>query len=325
VRKIIALTAAAGLLVTLAACSTSAPTGSCEPVVSSGDASSIVTAKGSFGADPAAEFPTPLVIDSLQASTVTTGDGATVFPGQYATAQVTLYNGTTGEYLTSTSYKQAEAFIVRAGKSLSTITEALACQSVGSRVALVAHGSDMVGFAGITENTFSPEETVVAVFDLQGSVLGKAYGVDQIPQQGMPSVVTTPDGQPGVTVPAETPPSTLKSAVLKQGDGPTVTEGQQIYAHYLRVDWADPSSTSSSKSTWSDFGVPEILSLSDLDPSTGAGLPTGLLQSLVNQKVGSQILVVVPPAFGFPDGSAPDGVDTTATLVYVIDILGVVT
>jgi FKBP-type peptidyl-prolyl cis-trans isomerase len=71
--------------------------------------------------------------------------------------------------------------------------------------------------------------------------------------------------------------------------------------------------------------VPDVISVSDLDPSTGRGLPTGLLQSITGQKVGSQILVVVPPAFGFPDGSAPDGVDTTATLVYVIDILGVVT
>ena len=50
---------------------------------------------------------------------------------------------------------------------------------------------------------------------------------------------------------------------------------------------------------------------------------SSLINALVGQKVGSQVLVVVPPSFGFPDGSAPDGVDTADTLVYIIDILGV--
>lgn len=323
-RKIIALTAAAGLLVTLAACSTSAPSGGCEPLVSSGDSSSTVTAAGSFGAEPKAEYPTPIVAKDVQSSVVSAGSGKTVFEGQYALAQVTLYDGATGKYITSTSYDPTGAFIVRAGEGAGNLGEALVCAKVGSRVAVTANGSDLYGFAGIAEDSLPADDSFIIVFDIEGSILGKAYGTDQVPQQGFPSVVTTPDGVPGVTVPNEDPPATLKVAVLKQADGATLAADDTIFTHYLRVNWSDPKSESSMKSTWADFGSPETMTLSPLDPTSGQGLTPGLLQALVGQKVGSQVLVVVPPAFGFPDGASPTGVDATSTLVYVIDILGVV-
>ena len=323
-RTIIALTAAAGLLVTLAACSTSAPAGACEPLVSSGDSSSIVTATGSFGGEPKAQYPTPIVATDVQSSVVSKGEGKTIFEGEYALAQVTLYDGATGDYLTSTSYDPSGAFIVRAGEGAGNLGQALVCSEVGSRVAVTAKGSDLYGFAGIAEDALPAETTYVIVFDIEDSILGKAYGADQVPQQGFPSVVTTPDGVPGVTVPSEDPPASVKIAVLKQADGATVAEGDTIFTHYLRVDWADPHATASTKSTWADFGNPETMTLSPLDASSGIGLTPGLLQALVGQKIGSQILVIVPPAFGFPEGSAPTGVDATSTLVYVIDILGVV-
>jgi peptidylprolyl isomerase len=39
--------------------------------------------------------------------------------------------------------------------------------------------------------------------------------------------------------------------------------------------------------------------------------------------VGSQVLVSIPPSLGYPEGSTPPGVPSEATLVYVLDILGV--
>jgi len=327
VRKIIALTAAAGLLVTLAACSTSAPSGACEPVKSPGDASSVVTATGAFGKDPAAKFPTPLITDGIQVSTIDAGEGETVYDGQYANFQATAYDGATGEPLLAPSYDASAPLTNRVGESSSKIGEALECATVGSRIAVTMTAGDLYGFYSVTEATnglADKSTTIVLVIDVEGAILGKAYGVDQLPQQGLPSVVTAPDGQPGVTVPNENAPSSLKIAVLKQGDGAVVEEGQTIYAHYLRVSWDDPKSASSSKSTWTDFGSPELLSLTPFDAATGVGLTPGALQAIVGQKVGSQVLAVVPPAFGWPDGSAPDGVDGTTTLVYVIDILGVV-
>jgi peptidylprolyl isomerase len=45
--------------------------------------------------------------------------------------------------------------------------------------------------------------------------------------------------------------------------------------------------------------------------------------ALVGAKVGSQVLVVIPPKEGFPSGSAPTGVDAKSTLIMVIDVLGI--
>ena len=80
VRKIIALTATAVLLVALTACATSAPSGACEPRHSTGDSSSLVSADGPFLNDPAATFPTPLIAQGIQVSAVDAGKGSRVFP-----------------------------------------------------------------------------------------------------------------------------------------------------------------------------------------------------------------------------------------------------
>ena len=322
-RKIIALTAAAGLLVTLAACSTSAPTGTCTPTLSSGKASSTVVADGDFGQNPDVDFPTPLVATSIEVSTLVAGDGETVFDGEYARSQVTLYDGATGDPMAATSYDEASALLVRPGEGSSELSSVLECRTVGTRIAATITGEDLYGFQGIAEGSVGADATFVVVFDIQGAIPGKAYGLDQIPQQGMPAVVVAPSGAPGVTVPSEEPPTSLKYNVLKQGDGAVLAEGDTIYAHYLRLSWTNPKDASSTKSTWDDFGVPDEISLSTIDPSTGVGTAAGLKQALVGQKVGSQVLVVLPPAFSFPDGLAPDGVDNTDTYVYVIDILGV--
>jgi peptidylprolyl isomerase len=49
----------------------------------------------------------------------------------------------------------------------------------------------------------------------------------------------------------------------------------------------------------------------------------GFQQALEGQTVGSQVLVVIPPAAGYGEGEINDQDLTGETLVFVIDILGV--
>lgn len=325
-RKITALATAAGLLIALSACATSAPSGECPVPLTANDASSLVDAPGAFGADPKATFPTPLVTKKLQVSQLREGEGDVIYPGQYALMQVSLYDAETGGSSGSSGYDEATPFMVRVGDSKSEFGVTVECQRVGSRLATVLTGKDLIGFQGVTEDSIgaSADATFVAVIDIQGSVLGKAYGAPQVPQQGMPSVVTTPDGVPGITIPGEDAPTTLKTAVLQQGDGAVVSEGDTIYLHYLRVDWDEHDSL---KSTWgvldSEDGLPQEVLVSAIDKTSGAGLTPGLLAAIKGKKVGSQILAVVPPSFGFPEGLEPTGVNPDGTLVYVLDILGI--
>lgn len=323
-RTITALTTAAGLLIALTACTTGAPSGDCTPSAAEGDASSIVSAPGTFGADPKATFPKPLVTKDLQVTTVTEGDGAVIYPGQYAVMQVSLYDGNTGGSSGSSGYDEAAPFLVKAGEGDSNFGLVVECQTVGSRIVTALTGADLVGFHGVTEDAVDADATFVAVVDIQGSILGKAYGVPQVPQQGMPSVVTAPDGTPGITIPGGSAPQTLEIAVLQQGDGEKVAEGDIIYIHYLRVNW---DISDRFKTTWTAVPPAEVLPQSvlvaEIDKTTGAGLTPGLLAAIKGQRVGSQVLAVVPPAFGFPEGLEPSGVYAGDNLAYVIDILGI--
>ena len=325
-RKITALATAAGLLVALTACTTSAPSGDCTPTPTTDDASSLVTASGDFGADPEATFPQPIVTKDLQVSELSKGKGAVIYPGQYALMQVSLYDATTGGSSGSSGYDESTPFMVRAGDSKSNFGLTVECRTVGSRIVTVLTGKDLIGFQGVTKDSIGDNSTAtfVAVIDIQGSVLGKAYGAQQVPQQGMPSVVTTPDGVPGLTIPGGKAPTTLKTAVLQQGDGKKVAEGDTIYLHYLRVDWDDHDIL---KSTWGTLdgedGLPQEILVSPIDKTTGAGMTAGLLAAVKGQRVGTQVLAVVPPAFGFPQGLEPSGVNPDGTLVYVLDILGI--
>jgi FKBP-type peptidyl-prolyl cis-trans isomerase len=76
------------------------------------------------------------------------------------------------------------------------------------------------------------------------------------------------------------------------------------------------------ESTWADGSAAGITLSSQATPDQGGVVP-GLRSALIGQTVGSQVLVVVPPADGFGDaGSAKPAVPAGSTLVYVVDILG---
>ncbi|MGO1630249.1 MAG: FKBP-type peptidyl-prolyl cis-trans isomerase, partial [Microbacterium sp.] len=53
-----------------------------------------------------------------------------------------------------------------------------------------------------------------------------------------------------------------------------------------------------------------------------ANLIPGFTQGLTGQTVGSQVLIVVPPELGYGD-QASGAVPAGATLVFVVDILGI--
>ena len=56
----------------------------------------------------------------------------------------------------------------------------------------------------------------------------------------------------------------------------------------------------------------------------GQGLIAGWVKGLAGQKVGSQVLLVIPPADGYGAEGAPQaGISGTDTLVFVIDLLAV--
>ena len=302
-RKVIALTAAAGLLLTLAGCTVSAPSGPCEPHPA-GDASTLVTATGDFDKQPTVSFPTPLTADSLEVSVLDEGDGKTIHAGDFVFITYTAFDPASGEQAAATSSAS-----VIAGRD-SDAEQLFECLTVGSRVAALLPGTEATDDAAATA-------TSLLVIDIDRSFPTKATGRIEVPQQGLPSIVTAPDGRPGFTILNEDPPAELKYATLVTGNGPKVAKGDQVLLQYTVVNWETKDEVDT---TWGDDKYPQARTISKFSADSGEGVNAGTLAALTGATVGSQIVAVLPPStWAGGDISAPEG----ATLVVVYDILGI--
>ena len=130
------------------------------------------------------------------------------------------------------------------------------------------------------------------------------------PVDGLPTVELAEDGAPTITVPEGEPPTELVVQPLIEGTGAPVESGQTVTVHYTGALWKDGTVFDSSWENGAPFtfviGTQQVIA--------------GWDEGLVGQTVGSQILLVVPPAKGYPRGLAGPS-PPTDTLVFVIDIL----
>jgi hypothetical protein len=323
-----ALTGAALVAVVLAGC---APTGrgpgnqpaGCSPEVPTGGVSSTVTASGAIGSAPKATFPTPLVAKSDQATVLKAGHGAPAEKGAMVDLDVTALDARTGKSIAATSYDRSQFLRAVAGKGLptssgslgaSSIADALVCAQAGSRIALTTTAKRLNAIQGLAN-----AQSVVAIIDVNAIYLGKANGANRLPQDGMPDVITAVDGQPGIVVQELQKPTTARSEVVKAGGGAVVKKNSKAVLALTAWTWpanGDKPPVVAALDTWTT-GAATTLDLSQ------SGLPKKLTGAIVGQKVGSQVLVVLPPKEGFAAGSAPQGVTATDTLIFVVDILGI--
>jgi peptidylprolyl isomerase len=113
-----------------------------------------------------------------------------------------------------------------------------------------------------------------------------------------------------VRIPGDTkPPEDLVVQPVVRGSGPQVQVGQVVTVRFTAVRWSDGKTFDS---TWTAGTRPQ-------SATVGIGqLVDGLDQGLVEQTVGSQVMIVVPPRLGY-GGTSSKLADQT--LVYVVDIL----
>jgi peptidylprolyl isomerase len=167
---------------------------------------------------------------------------------------------------------------------------------------------------GATEVGIEKDDTVLFVVDVREvrHPLERATGTPVAPVAGQPTVSLDDSGKPTITLPGGDPPTQLVVQPLIQGDGADVQAGQTVSVHYTGVIWGSGKQFDSS---W-DRGTPAAFPIGS--GSVIAGWDTGL----VGQKVGTQLLLIVPPDQGYgSNGSASAGISGTDTLVFVVDIL----
>jgi hypothetical protein len=325
VRTLTAAIITVGLVASLSACaSTGAPSGDCTPSTKPGDASTLVKATGEAGTALDVSFPTPLITRGIEVSTISEGDGRTLYPGEVGDFHVTAVNATTGETI-DVGLEPSDLIRRTAGESSETtgpFGKVLECAAVGSRVAATMTVATAFG-AGGSEEGLGDKDTVVLVVDVVRGFIGKADGAPQLAQNGMPAVVLAPNGQPGITVPGEDPPTEARHSTLKLGDGAKVEEEDLVVAHTSVLVWGSDT-VLDELTTWSS-GVPNTLVAMEDRTGASGGVVPAVADALIGARVGSQLLVVVPPGDDSFDESAtlPGGATAEDTLVYVIDVLGI--
>lgn len=281
---------------------------SCDRATSDSSAIGLIDATGGFGT-PSATVEPPVYVDETVFADDIVGDGRAVTSrAQDVQFTTTILNGKTGETLITAPTQVTS--VNGWAEQYEGIAQMLECATEGSRIvgAIAADdlGTDAAAGMGLTAG-----ESAVVVIDLQKVYLAAADGVPQrMTDNALPQIVLAPDGRPGIIVPDSDPPADLAVEVLKKGDGEEVTADSAVRVHYTGVTWADREVFDSS---W-EKGQSAAFTLD--------GVVDGFAQALEGQRVGSQVLAVIPPDLGYGD-QASGAIPAGSTLVFVIDILGI--
>ncbi|MGC5617004.1 FKBP-type peptidyl-prolyl cis-trans isomerase [Georgenia sp. Z1491] len=283
------------------------------------------------GAGPASEVPgvsvagapghpvvvidTPLPVTDPVAAVVDEGDGRALTAGGPALLDVAAWDGTTGASSSPGEDVPPRLATVSDADVGATLAEILPGVPEGSRI-LVAEPVDVEGALTMQVVVVDVLPTVAGGAPAEsasgeagsgetGSAGSPSAGPES-PSEGDggdgtagPTVGRGADGAPVVGIPPGDPPTDLDSRVVVEGDGATVRPGQELVLQTLTLDWATGEVFSS---TWAD-GAPTTAGVGEL--------AEGVRLALLDRRVGSRVLVVVPPGLG----------DGEHTLVVVVDVL----
>jgi peptidylprolyl isomerase len=266
-----------------------------------------ITVSGDYGKAPAVTVKAPWAINKAQTKVLKASNGAQVKPGQTVEVNYYALNGRTGKKFDD-SFARGQTAAIDLNQVVPGFKKGLVGQKQGSRVLVAMPGSDGYDAAGGNAQIgIKMGDSLIFVVDLVTVQLPGPEGANVPPRAGLPTV-TGKVRAPVIQVPKSTPPATLQVEPLIRGTGKKVTASDTITIDYRWVAWNDGrllEETYSSK--------PATAPLSELLPGIQAGL--------VNQTVGSRVLLVIPPAQGYPAGNAKPRIAPGETMVMVVDLL----
>ena len=275
----------------------------------SGDPLSTVTISGDQGEAPKVTWDGDFEADGITSETLVEGDGEEVAAGDKVTAQIWIGNGFNQEQAFST-YDEggAQSLTVDESTLSEVFIEGMEGHTIGSRVAVAAPAADAFGESGNPNLGIGNKDSVLVIVDL--IEMFQPPKPTEVPQSKMPTVVEK-KGEPvsldfaGVKKPK--PDGELLRTVLKEGDGKEVTPESTITADYLGMvyDAKEPFDESFS-------GQPAEFSLT--------GVVQGWTYGLSGLKVGSRVLLAIPPDLGY-GAQEQAGIPANSTLYFVVDIV----
>lgn len=299
-----ALAAAALLALGLSACSGASTSGTATtkgcPEAKSGSTSEKVKVTGSTKSEPKVKFDGKLAAKTTERTVVSGGSGSAVEDGTSIKISYAAYDGDSGKKLGASGYgSEASQSVTVDSKQLPAgIFKALACTTIGSRIVAVVPPKDQGASA-----TSGSTKDIVFVFDVRSEVkpLKPSAWTTDVPEVDLaasPPVVTIPDAKPSTK---------LEEKVLKQGTGDTVKSGDTVTLDYQGTVWETKKIFDQS------YGkTPASFPTTGVIPGFGA--------ALVGQKVGSTVLVTIPPEDGYGATKSTQNELAGYTLVFLVQI-----
>lgn len=272
-----------------------------------------ITAGAKFGEKPTLAKGKGTPPKELKTKVISEGDGAKLKNGDVAQVN---YLGqqwdTTEPFDNSFDRKQPFDLTLGAGMVIQGWEKGLVGQKVGSRVELVIPPD--LGYGAQGQDPIKPNATLVFVVDvlkakqIPASAKGTAVAQDNI---DLPKVGTGTDGKaPSLTIPSKVdPPKKLVSDYVLESKGDVVKDTDTVVVNYVAKLWKDGKEFDNTYATGKTATFP-------LAQVTLKGLKNGL----VGKKIGSRVLLVVPPDQGLGD-KEQQSIPANSTLVFAVDIL----
>ena len=312
-RRVLAVLLAPVLLFAFSACSDEA-----EPEQQAADSIDAVQVKGKAGAKPSLEFEKPYKANKTESKVVadgvaTSGAGEPVEKGDAVVVDYVGVNARDGKEFDSSwaENRPPALFTLEDGSLIKGFVSGLVGKKIGDRVLISIPAKD--GYPqGNPDAGIKKGDTLLFVVDLLMKPAASAQGTPVEPEAGLPEVQLDEQDRPqAVKIPKENPPEEPVTQPLIKGDGAKVEAVSTIAVHLLGANWRTGEVVESS---WAQ-GQPYVLPV--------AGLFEGLKNGLVGQTGGSRVEIVVPPEQGFGEDIPGTDVKKDDTLVFVVDIVGV--
>jgi len=251
----------------------------------------------------------------LAVKTVIAGSGKTVAENDYIQAN---YLGQIWDSakVFDNSYDRKTALVIQLaqGSIIDGWRYALVGKKAGSRVEMSVPPTWGYGKDGNKQAGIKGTDTLVFVVDVQDAFNAKSSAKGKTVAQGdadLPKVGTNTDGKaPSIDVPKTDAPTKLVANYVIEGDGDEVKADSSVLVQYKGVLW------DGGKEFDSTYGRGQLTSFSLQQ------VVKGWAQGLTGKKVGSRVIIVIPPKLGYGDSPpSGSGIKKDSTLVFSVDIL----
>ncbi|MFJ8362548.1 FKBP-type peptidyl-prolyl cis-trans isomerase [Streptomyces sp. NPDC093984] len=274
-----------------------------------------ITAGAKFDEKPTVAKGSGSPSKDLAVKTVIAGGGQTVAENDYIQANYLGQIWDTAKVFDN-SYDRKTPLVIQLaqGGIIDGWRYALAGKKVGSRVLMAVPPTWGYGTQGNQQAGIKGTDTLVFVVDVQNTFNAKSSAKGKTVAQSdsdLPKVGTNTDGKaPSIDMPKVKPPTGLVAKYVIEGDGDEVKADNTVLVQYKGVLW------DTGKEFDSTYGRGQLASFSLQQ------VVKGWAQGLTGKKVGSRVLVVIPPKLGYGD-NPPSGSDIKkdSTLVFAVDIL----